>query len=116
MTESDFHAGRVGNFALTNGIENQGPLDMEPPQQSRQTKGDAQSATSRYQEHHYAVAEIAAMWNLSEDTVRRLFKDEPGVLVIRDWQPRGRKRRYTTLRIPESVVARVHSTMSLSKY
>jgi hypothetical protein len=30
-------------------------------------------------ERHYAVAEIAEMWNLSADKVRELFENEPGV-------------------------------------
>jgi AraC-like DNA-binding protein len=61
-------------------------------------------------ERHYSVAQVAAQWGLSEDTVRRLFEHEPGVLVIEP--PRGRysRRRYRTLRIPESVIARVHRT------
>ena len=29
-------------------------------------------------ERHYTVAEIAAMWNLSKDTVRRLFQTNLG--------------------------------------
>jgi hypothetical protein len=59
-------------------------------------------------EQHFSVAEVAERWNLSEDTVRRLFENEPGVLVIEP--PRGRfsRRRYRTLRIPESVMERVH--------
>jgi transcriptional regulator GlxA family with amidase domain len=62
-------------------------------------------------ERHYSVAEIAERWSLSEDTVRRLFEHEPGVLVIEP--PRGRmsrRRRYRTLRIPAAVVDRVHRT------
>jgi hypothetical protein len=62
-------------------------------------------------ERHWSVAEIAAAWNLSEDSVRRLFANEPGVLVI-GRRIRGSKRRYTTLRIPQSVVERVHSRYS----
>jgi hypothetical protein len=61
-------------------------------------------------ERHYAVAEIASMWNLSTDKVRDLFEEEPGVLLIGRRNPR--KRRYVTLRIPESVVERVHSRLS----
>ena len=61
-------------------------------------------------EQHFSVAQVAERWGLSEDTVRRLFENEPGVLVIEP--PRGRhsRRRYRTLRIPESVVERVHKT------
>jgi hypothetical protein len=67
-------------------------------------------------ERHYSVAEIASMWNLSKDTVRRLFAKEPGVLVLGQNGGRARKRRrYTTLRVPESVVERVHRRCSLVK-
>jgi hypothetical protein len=63
-------------------------------------------------ERHYAVAEIAGMWNLSTDKVRELFENEPGVIVLGERNPRH-KRRYITLRIPHSVVERVHARLSL---
>jgi hypothetical protein len=62
-------------------------------------------------ERHYAVAEIAEMWNLSADKVRELFENEPGVLVIGERSPRH-KRRYVTLRIPQTVLERVHCRLS----
>jgi hypothetical protein len=31
-------------------------------------------------ERHYSVAEVATMWALSENTVRRMFEEEDGVL------------------------------------
>jgi len=62
-------------------------------------------------ERHYAVTEIAEMWNLSADKVRDLFEDEPGVLMIGERNPR-RKRRYVTLRIPRSVLERVRVRLS----
>jgi hypothetical protein len=62
-------------------------------------------------ERHYAVTEIAEMWNLSPDKVRELFEREAGVLVIGESNPR-RKRRYLTLRIPQSVLERVHARLS----
>lgn len=62
---------------------------------------------ARFRERHYVVAEIAEMWSLSADAVRKLFEREPGVLVLGDYGSRS-KRRYTTLRIPQSVVERVH--------
>lgn len=61
-------------------------------------------------ERHYAVAEVAELWNLSTDAIRKLFQDEPGVLVIGSQSPH--KRRYTTLRIPASVLQRVHRRMT----
>lgn len=62
-------------------------------------------------ERHYSVFEIAKIWNLSHMTVRRLFDGEPGVLAFGSEETRyGRKR--TTLRIPESVLIRVHEKFS----
>ena len=61
---------------------------------------------------HYSPAEIAERWNLSVDSVRKLFEDEPGVLVIGNTTPRRGKRSYTTLRIPEHVLERVHRRLS----
>jgi hypothetical protein len=58
-------------------------------------------------EKHYSVAELAKIWQLSEHTVRRMFENQPGVLRWGSEEQRFR-RRYVTLRIPESVVARVH--------
>lgn len=71
-----------------------------------------QLETSVHIERHYAVTEIAEMWNLSPDKVREIFEDEPGVLVIGERNPR-RKRRYVTLRVPQSVLERVHRRLSL---
>ena len=58
-------------------------------------------------ERHYSVGEIAKIWGLSEKTVRRICEDEDGVLKWGIPETR-RKRSYITLRIPESVLLRVH--------
>jgi excisionase family DNA binding protein len=56
---------------------------------------------------HYTVDQVAEMWSISRDTIRRLFAAEPGVLKI--VRPGNRyKRTYSTLRIPESVLNRVY--------
>jgi hypothetical protein len=62
-------------------------------------------------ERHYAVIEVAELWNLSPDKVRDIFEHEPGVLVIGDRNPRH-KRRYLTLRIPQTVLQRVHNRLA----
>ena len=54
----------------------------------------------------FTPAELARIWQLSENSIRRLFQDEPGVFTLGDPTPR-RKRGYTTLRIPQSVAERV---------
>jgi hypothetical protein len=64
-------------------------------------------------ERHFTVAEVAALWNLSQDVVRDIFRHEEGVLAIGTVNPRG-IRGYVTLRIPESVLERVHRQKLLS--
>lgn len=60
-------------------------------------------------ERHYTTEELAEMWNVSTEFVRRLMLEEPGVVVFRNVRP-GR-RVYRTLRIPESIAHRVHRRM-----
>lgn len=62
-------------------------------------------------ERHYAVVEVAEMWHLSPDKVRDIFQHEPGVLVIGDRSPHH-KRRYLTIRIPHTVLLRVHNRLA----
>ena len=66
-----------------------------------------------YTEKHYTVTELAVLWGLSEDTIRRLFRHEPGVLVIENPDRRYGRRRYASLRIPESVARRVYEKLSV---
>jgi hypothetical protein len=56
-------------------------------------------------ERFLTLMEIADCLKINEDTARRLFLDEPGVIVI--CFPRKGKRVYRTLRVPESVFKRV---------
>ena len=64
-----------------------------------------------FSERHYSVAEVSVLWNLSGDVVRKLFQKEPGVMVIGEDGSTRSRRRYTSLRIPESIVERVHRRM-----
>ena len=57
-------------------------------------------------ERHYSVEDLAKLWQLSDDFVRRLFANEPGTLVF--FKERPGRRTYRTIRIPESVALRVH--------
>lgn len=63
-------------------------------------------------EHHYTIEEVAGFLRLSKDTCRRLFQHEPGVFVMKS-RPKKYRRAYTTIRIPESVLVRVHRRMTL---
>ncbi|WP_148215053.1 MULTISPECIES: hypothetical protein [Acidobacterium] len=68
---------------------------------------DADASHSVALERHFTVPEVARQWGMSEKSVRQFFVNEPGVLK---WgSPETRKKRgYCNLRIPESVLIRVH--------
>lgn len=70
--------------------------------------GNVQEAKPGFAVRHYSPAEIAELWSLSVDTVRRMFENEPGVLVFEN-PVRSSSRRFRTLRIPASVAERVYS-------
>jgi hypothetical protein len=59
----------------------------------------------RSEERFFTLMEVAECLKINEDTARRLFLDEPGVIVI--CFPRKGKRVYRTLRVPESIFKRV---------
>jgi len=61
-------------------------------------------------DRHLTVGQIAKNRNLSADTIRRLFIDEPGVIVIT--KPKHRRRTYRVLRVPESVERRVFARLT----
>lgn len=61
-------------------------------------------------EKHYTVAEISNLWQLSEDTIRKIFRDQPGVLKLASPERRFR-RGYCVLRIPESILQKVHESL-----
>jgi hypothetical protein len=58
-------------------------------------------------ERHFTAKEVAEAWNLSQDTIYRLFVNEPGVLLLVSERKKYRRTR-RTLRIPESVKNRVY--------
>lgn len=58
-------------------------------------------------ERHYSPEEVGMMWSVSARTVRRMFGNEPGIIEFGN-KENLKKRRYLTIRIPESVLARVH--------
>jgi hypothetical protein len=62
-------------------------------------------------ERHYAPADLAKVWGVDVETIRNLFREEPGVVKIGEKAQRY-KRSYLTLRIPESVAVRVHKRLS----
>jgi transcriptional regulator GlxA family with amidase domain len=62
-------------------------------------------------EKHYSVQQIAKLWGLSDDTIRRIFQDEDGVLKIGSPETRFKRKRIQ-LSIPESVLQRVYKKLT----
>jgi hypothetical protein len=58
-------------------------------------------------EKHYSITDLKAQWAMGRETVRKLVKDEPGVIHIR----LGRKQANSTYSVPESVARRIHTRL-----
>lgn len=62
--------------------------------------------SSPFEERHFTIRELSKLWRLSEEFVRQIVKDEPGVTEWVRQQPG--KRRYRVLRVPQSVAERLY--------
>jgi len=58
-------------------------------------------------EKHYRIGELARMWGLGRETVRKLVKDDSGVVKVR----MGRKKAHTIYSVPESAARRIHTRL-----
>ncbi len=96
-----FRVDVIGNITLHLGKTAQVPVPVSMVR-SPQSEGNT-IATER----HYSVFEVAEMWNVSSETIRRLFHNEPGVLIFGSAETRYKRNR-ETMRIPASIVERVH--------
>ena len=59
-------------------------------------------------ERHFRVAELAKLWGFCDNTIIKLFGNEPGVLRL---ERITAKRKYVILSIPESIALRVHERL-----
>jgi hypothetical protein len=83
--------------------------DSEQGREGKTTKADP--FVDNGTQENFTVAEVASMWRLSPDTIQRLFEEEPGVVVLGNKNPRGKRKRIT-LRIPRGVMDRVKKRRS----
>lgn len=58
-------------------------------------------------EQHYRISELARMWGLGRETIRKVVKDDPGVLKVRF----GRKKAHTNYSVPASIAKRIHTRL-----
>lgn len=59
-------------------------------------------------EKHYRVRELAKLWSLGRETVRKLVANEPDVVKVR----MGRRKAHTIYSVPESVAHRIHRRLA----
>jgi len=72
---------------------------------------DSGSNGAPVEARHYSPSQLAEAWGLSVETIRAIFRQEPGVLKLGSTGTKY-KRGYTTLRIPQEVAARVHRRLA----
>jgi hypothetical protein len=58
-------------------------------------------------EKHYRIGELAELWGLGRETVRKLVKDDPGVIKVK----MGRKKAHTVYSVPASAAERIHTRL-----
>jgi hypothetical protein len=83
---------------------------------SRPSPGGQSICSQDPHETHYTVKDIAKEWKVDEETIRKVFIDEPGVLDLGKRDRRDGKRNYCVLRIPESVLTRVYARRTQKKF
>lgn len=60
-----------------------------------------------FAEKHYRINDLAKMWGLGRETVRKLVKDDPGVVKLK----KGVKSANVTYTVPESAARRIHTRL-----
>lgn len=62
-------------------------------------------------EKHYRIAELATLWKLGRETVRKLVMEDPGVIKVQ----LGKKKSHTLYSVPESAARRIHTRLLSSQ-
>jgi hypothetical protein len=78
---------------------------------SSPTTPPATTCRTPAREPHYTPEQVAEWWHLDPKSIRQIFRDEDGVVRFGRAVSTRTKRAYTTLRIPHSVLERVHRRM-----
>jgi hypothetical protein len=84
----------------------------------KKPSGSVRKLDGLAEERHYSPRELSELWGFAQCVIRELFADEPGVIRLGAPSRRvGRTltRSYYSLRIPASVVQRVHAKLIATK-
>jgi hypothetical protein len=89
-------------------------LNWKPEQRfyDKSDRSRSQDSNSKFSaiDEHFTPQQLADAWGVDVETIRNIFRDEPGVLKI--GKGNGRRRQYVTLRIPHDVAERVHRRLA----
>jgi len=83
-----------------------GANEAEPAPRGKRKASKSEPFVDDGKQETFTVAQIASLWQLSTDTIQRIFQDEPGVIPLGNPNSRGKRKRIT-LRIPRVVMERV---------
>jgi hypothetical protein len=72
-------------------------------------------SATRAIERHYTPREIGSLWKLHPSSIIRMFREEPGVLKIGKKSSKRGRRSHLMLRVPESVLQRVHRRLTVGE-
>ena len=61
---------------------------------------------------YHTPQQVAELWALDPASVRRIFRNEPGVLKFGNGKSTYKKQAHTTIRIPPDVLERVRRRMT----
>lgn len=86
-------------------------LNVPPSQQEPPAHAVAHRLS---EEKHYTPSELASIFHFSPAAIRKLFRNESGVLKLQGEGSAYGKRSYTTFSIPESVAFFAFASVSLS--
>lgn len=68
------------------------------------------SDSQQQSEHFITARELATRWRVHPKTIRKRFRDKPGVIRLANDGPNGGKRGYVSLRIPERLVLAIEQS------
>jgi hypothetical protein len=72
-----------------------------------ETKTFAAACADTTFERHYRISDLAKIWNIGRETIRKIVATEPGVCRVRG----GLLKEITHYSIPESVARRIHTRL-----
>ena len=77
---------------------------------AKTNREDVKSLMSTTFEKHYTPEALGKLWSFSGNTIREMFRNEPGVIKVDHRETRS-KRNYCSMRIPASVAQKVYARL-----